>query len=150
MIHTVKDFSIVNEAELNGFFLGGRGFPCFFCDPAYVGNLICNSLPSLNPMYTYGRFWFTYCWSLAWQILSIIWLACVLQLYGNLNLLWHCLSLGLEWKLTSSSPVATDEFSKLAGACRWYHFNGRNWRRTKEPFDEDERREWKSWLKTQH
>ena len=28
---------------------------------------------------------------------------------------WHCLSLGLEWKLTLSSPVATAEFSKCAG-----------------------------------
>ena len=27
---------------------------------------------------------------------------------------------------------------------------GRNWRVTKEPLDESERREWKSWLKTQH
>ena len=24
------------------------------------------------------------------------------------------------------------------------------WRRTKEPFDESERGEWKSWIKTQH
>ena len=28
---------------------------------------------------------------------------------------WHCLSLGLEWKLTFASPVATAEFSKFAG-----------------------------------
>ena len=27
---------------------------------------------------------------------------------------------------------------------------GRNWRVTKKPLDESERREWKSWLKTQH
>ena len=27
---------------------------------------------------------------------------------------WHCLSLGLEWKLTFSSPVVTAEFSKFA------------------------------------
>ena len=32
---------------------------------------------------------------------------------------------------------------------RWYHSNGRKWR-TKEPFDEGKRGEWKSWLKTQH
>ena len=37
------------------------------------------------------------------------------QLYGSLNILWHCPSLGLEWKLTFSSPVATTEFSKFAG-----------------------------------
>ena len=28
--------------------------------------------------------------------------------------------------------------------------NNRKWRDTKEPFDESERGEWKSWLKTQH
>ena len=39
-----------------------------------------------------------------------------LQLCGSLTILWHCSSLGLEWKLTfSNSPVATAEFSKFAG-----------------------------------
>ena len=32
------------------------------------------------------------------------------QFNGSLNILWHCPSLGLEWKLTFSSPVATAEF----------------------------------------
>ena len=39
MIHTVKGFSIVNEAEVNVFL----EFPCFFYDPADVGNLISDS-----------------------------------------------------------------------------------------------------------
>ena len=30
------------------------------------------------------------------------------------------------------------------------HSNGRKWKETKEPLDEGERGEWKSWLKTQH
>ena len=34
--------------------------------------------------------------------------------------------------------------------CRWYQPNGRKWRGTKEPLDESERGERKSWLKTQH
>ena len=34
---------------------------------------------------------------------------------GRLSILWHCLSLGWECKLTFSSPVATAEFSKVAG-----------------------------------
>ena len=38
-----------------------------------------------------------------------------MQLCGSLSILWHCLSLGLQWKLTISSPVATAEFSKFAG-----------------------------------
>ena len=32
------------------------------------------------------------------------------QLCCSLSILWHCLSLGLEWKLTFSSPVATAVF----------------------------------------
>ena len=39
VIHTVKDFSIVNEAKVNVFL----EFPCFFYDPADVGNLISGS-----------------------------------------------------------------------------------------------------------
>ena len=35
-------------------------------------------------------------------------------MYRGLNILWHCFSFGLEWKLIFSSPVATDEFSKFA------------------------------------
>ena len=37
-----------------------------------------------------------------------------MQLCSSLSIFWHCLSLGLEWKLTFSSPVATAEFSKFA------------------------------------
>ena len=50
-----------------------------------------------------------------------------MQSCGSLNNLWHCLSLGLEWKLTFSSPVATVEFSKFAGmlsaALSQHHLN---------------------------
>ena len=38
-----------------------------------------------------------------------------MPLCSSLNILWHCLSLGLEWQLNFSSPVATAEFSKFAG-----------------------------------
>ena len=38
---------------------------------------------------------------------------------------------------------------KTAGS-RWHHHYGRKWRRTKEPLDESERREWENWLKAQH
>ena len=37
-----------------------------------------------------------------------------MQLCGSLNIPCHCLSLGLEWKLTFSNPVATAEFSQFA------------------------------------
>ena len=36
-----------------------------------------------------------------------------MQLYCSLNIPWHCLSSGLEWKLTFSSSVTTIEFSKF-------------------------------------
>ena len=73
-------------------------------------------LPFLNPTWTSGSSQFTYCWSLTWRILRIILLACeIVQLCGSLSILWHCLSLGLEWKLNFSSPVATGEFSNFAG-----------------------------------
>ena len=72
-------------------------------------------LPFQNPACTSGSSWFTYCWSLALRTLSITLLACELvQLYSSLNNLWHCPSLGLERKLTFSSPVATAEFSQFA------------------------------------
>ena len=50
------------------------------------------------------------------------------QLCGSLSILWHCLSLGLEWKRTFSSPVATAQFSKFAGilsaALSQHHLSG--------------------------
>ena len=36
------------------------------------------------------------------------------------------------------------------GRCRWHHPYGRMQKGTKKLFDENERGEWKSWLKTQH
>ena len=39
MIHTVKGFSVVNEAEVDVF----MEFPCFFYGPTDVGNLISGS-----------------------------------------------------------------------------------------------------------
>ena len=38
-----------------------------------------------------------------------------MQLCGSVNIFWHCSSLGLQWKLSISSPVATSEFSKFPG-----------------------------------
>ena len=34
--------------------------------------------------------------------------------------------------------------------CRWHHSYDRKWTGTKEPLDDGEREEWKSWLKIQH
>ena len=63
-------------------------------------------LPFLSPAGISGRSWFTYCWSLAWRILSITLLACEMS-----AVMWQFEhSLRLEWKLTFSSRVATAGF----------------------------------------
>ena len=66
MIHTVKDFDLVNKAEVDVFL----ELSCFFDDPADIGNLTYGSSAfsksSLN---------ITYYWSLAWIISSITSLA---------------------------------------------------------------------------
>ena len=71
-IHTVKGFSIINEAEVNVFL----EFPCFFYDQTDTGNLISGSSAFSKSSLTYGISWFMYCWSLAWRISSITLLAC--------------------------------------------------------------------------
>ena len=72
-------------------------------------------LPFLNPACTTGSSQFKYYWSLAWRILSITFLACEMSTtVEQSEHFWHFPSLGLEWKLTFSSPVATAEFSKFA------------------------------------
>ena len=113
VIHTVKGFGIVNKAEVDVF----MELSCFFDDPMDVGNLISGNLISafsksslniwkflvhvlLKPGLENFEHYFT----------SVRWV----QLCSSLSILWHCLSLGLEWKLTFPSPVAIAEFSKFA------------------------------------
>ena len=50
VIHTVKCFSVVNEAKADVFL----EFCCFLYDPVNVGNLILVPLPFLNPVCTSG------------------------------------------------------------------------------------------------
>ena len=74
MIHIVKGFSVVSEAEIDVFLELFR----FFYDPVDVRNLISGSCAfSKSILYIWmSTSWFTYCWSLAWRILSVILLAC--------------------------------------------------------------------------
>ena len=55
MIHTVKVFSVVNEAEVDVIL----EFPCFFYEPMDVGNLISGSSAFSNPACTSGSSQFT-------------------------------------------------------------------------------------------
>ena len=110
VIHVVKGFSVVNEGEVDVFL----EFSCFFYDPTDVGNLTSGSSAFSKSS--------LYIWNFLVHILlkpsledlehdlASMWNEC-----SSLNILWHYLCLGLEWKQTFSSPVATAEFSKLAG-----------------------------------
>ena len=52
VIHTVKGFSVVNEAEVNVFL----EFLFFFCDPTDVGNLMSGSSASSEPSLQIWKF----------------------------------------------------------------------------------------------
>ena len=112
-IHTVKGFGIVNEAEVDVFL----ELSYFFYDPMDVVNLISSS-----PVFSKSSL---NIWKFTVHILLKpglgnfeYYFAGMLDecnLCGILSILWHCLSLGLEWKLTFSSLEATAEFSRFAG-----------------------------------
>ena len=144
MIHTVKGFGIVNKAEVDVFLELSWLFQWSSRCWQFVSGSSAFSKTSLNiwkfmvhvlprPGLENFEHYFTSMWDewnyvvvLAWRI---PWTEepGMLHLMGSqrirhdwatslhLSILWHCLSLGLEWKLTFSSPVATAEFSKFAG-----------------------------------
>ena len=116
VIHTVKSFGIVNKAERDVFL----ELSCFFHDPADVGNLMSGSSAFSKTSLNILKF--------TVHVLLKPDLERWVQLCGSLSILWRCLSLGLEWKLTFSSPVATAEFSKFAGimsaALSQHHLSG--------------------------
>ena len=112
LIHRVKDFCIVSKAEVDVFL----ELSCFLNDPTDVDNFISGSSDfsksSLNT------------WKFSVHVLlkpglenfendfAGVWDEC------NCAVVWRVFGialLGLEWKLTFSSPVATAEFSKFAG-----------------------------------
>ena len=126
VIHTVKGFGIVNKAEVDVFWKS----LAFLKIQRVLAIWSLVPLPLLNAAWTSGSSRFMYCWSLTWRILSITLLVCVwwVQSCGSLNILWHCLSLGLEGKLIFFKTVATAEFSKCAGmlsaALSQHHLSG--------------------------
>ena len=73
VIHTFKDFSIVNEGEVDVFW-NSLAFSIMIQWMLAIWPLL--PLPFLSPACTSGSSRFTYCWSLPWRILSIILLAC--------------------------------------------------------------------------
>ena len=115
MIHTAKGFSIVNEAEVDVLL----EFSCFFYGWTDVGNLI-----SVSSAFSKSSL---YIWKFSVHIFlkpylknfehyfASMWNQCNCVVLNIWKILWHSPYLGLEWKLTVSSPVATAKFSKFAG-----------------------------------
>ena len=68
MIHTIKGFHVVNEAEVSVFFWNSLTFPMI---QQMWAIWPLSPLPFLNPACTSESFQFMYCWSLACRILSI-------------------------------------------------------------------------------
>ena len=100
VIHTVKDLGIVNKADV---FLE---LSCFFDDLTDVGNLMSGSSAfsksSLN------------IWKFTVHILLKPGLENFKHYFASMWDQCNCV-VGLEWKLTFSSPESTAEFSKFAG-----------------------------------
>ena len=113
VIHMVKGFGIVNKEEVDVFL----ELSCFFNDAVDVGNLISGSSTFSNSS--------SDIWMFIVPVLlkpglensehnfASVWDECNFVVVWTI--LWQCLSLGLEWKLTFSCPVATAEFSRFAG-----------------------------------
>ena len=72
LIHTVKDFDIVNKAEIYVFL----ELSCFFDDPVDVGNLISGFSAFSKTSLNIWKFTVHILLKLAWRILNIMLLAC--------------------------------------------------------------------------
>ena len=96
VIHTVKVFGIVNKAEIDVFFWNSLAFLMIQWMLA-IGSLV--PLPFLKPTWTSGSSWFTYCWSLAWRILSITLLVCEMS-----AIVWSFFRIAFLWDWNENWP----------------------------------------------
>ena len=72
VIHIVEGFGVVNKAEIDVFL----ELSCFLIIQQMLAVWSLVPLPFLKPAWTSGSSRLTYCWSLAWRILSITLLVC--------------------------------------------------------------------------
>ena len=108
VIYTIKEFGIVNEAEVDVFFLK---FPCYLHDPTNVDNLISGSSAFSKTN--------LYIWKFSIHVLLKPnfkdFEHYLVSMWNEWNsVVFNCHSFSLGWKLTFSSPVATAGFSKFA------------------------------------
>ena len=124
MIHTVKDFGIVNKAEVDVFL----ELFCFFNDPT-IGNLISGSSAFSKTSLNIWKFTvhvvlkpglenFEHYFTTTWDECNCV----VVWAFFGIAFLW-------DWNENNfSSLVATAEFSKFAGilfsALSWHHLLG--------------------------
>ena len=106
VIRTVKGLGIVNKAEVD-VFLELSSFSMIQLMLA-IWSLV--PLPFLKLAWTSGSSRFTYCWSLAWRILSITLLAC--EMSAILQLFEHSLAL-----LFFGTGMKTDLFQSCGHCC---------------------------------
>ena len=110
VIHTIKGFSIVNEAYI---FQNSFAFSMILW-MLEIWSLV--PLLFLNPAWTSGSSWIQYCWSLVWRILSMTLLAC--EMSANVQQFEHSMALpffGIGMKTDLFQSVATAELSEFAG-----------------------------------
>ena len=112
VIHTVKGFSVVNEAKVDIFL----EFSCFFVDPMDVGNLVSGSSAFSKSSLYIWKFSVHVLQKPSLQDFEHILLAC--EMSAIVQYFEHSLALpffGIGMKTDISSPVATAVFSKFAG-----------------------------------
>ena len=113
MTHTIKGFSVVNEAEVDVFL----ELSCFFYDPTDIDNLTSGSFAFSKSSLNIWKFLphillkpdlenFEYYLASMWNECNrvVVWTFCGIAVLWDWNENW-----------TFSSPVATAKFSKFAG-----------------------------------
>ena len=98
VIYTVKGFGIVNKAQIDVIL----ELSWFFHDPVDVGNLISGSSAFSKTSLNIWKFTIHVLLKPGLENFEHYFTCCVrwVQLRSSLNILWDCLSLGLQWKLT--------------------------------------------------
>ena len=111
MIHTVKGFRVVSEAEVDVFL----ELSCFFYSPTDVGNLISGSSPFSKSSLNIGKFMVYVLLKTGLEnfehYFASVWDEC------NCAVVWTFFGMPFfrtGMKTDFSSPVATAEFSKFA------------------------------------